>query len=350
MWFLCFKRAVWFPGVLLLGGFWFCGSGVSWFISVQAEIQKYLQPSNPRFKNYAVPCNSSRNKVKAITFRPEQLFIPQHWFLKQFICSHVRIYHCQCRCSDKCIKIMHSLERLSFAQLPGITPQYLWGGTTWAWFRITALLAHSLSVTLHHSFRKMFYSPHPAFTSQVWLNYVLKDVLWQTASPGEVHFVHGWKWAAMWTAVKWLVFLLLSNHSVCPHVGTHSRQGNVDFMEAAKVCFYLKWSAHFLTESELTVKTIGWHLFSITVDRYFFVMPPHTCALSGVSPPAVFLLCSSRRGMDCDRQFSAPLWINLNGFNVSPLSTIHSPQCCVDMCCHGQLTRFIIDHGHVELK
>lgn len=29
-------------------------------------------------------------------------------------------------------------------------------------------------------------------------------------------------------------FLLLSNHSVCPHVGTHSRQGNVDFMEAAK--------------------------------------------------------------------------------------------------------------------
>lgn len=47
---------------------------VVWFISVQAEIQKYLQPSNPRFKNDAVPCNSSRNKVKAI----EQLFIPQH--------------------------------------------------------------------------------------------------------------------------------------------------------------------------------------------------------------------------------------------------------------------------------
>lgn len=61
--------------------------------------------------------------------------------------------------ADKCIKIMRSLERLSFAQLPGITPQYLRGGTTWAWFRITALLAHSLSVTLHHSFRKMFYPP-----------------------------------------------------------------------------------------------------------------------------------------------------------------------------------------------
>lgn len=61
--------------------------------------------------------------------------------------------------ADKCIKIMHSLERLSFAQLPGIMPQYLWGGTTWAWFRITVLLAHSLSVTLHHSFRKMFYPP-----------------------------------------------------------------------------------------------------------------------------------------------------------------------------------------------
>lgn len=235
---------------------------------------------------------------------------------------------------------MHSLERLSFAQLPGITPQYLWGGTTWAWFRITALLAHSLSVTLHHSFRKMFYPPpHPAFTSQVWLNYVLKDVLWQTASPGEVHFVHGWKWAAMWTAVKWLVFSS-SNHSVCPHVGTHSRQGNVDFMEATKVCFYLKWSAHFLTESELTVKMIGWHLFSITVDRYFFVMPPHTCTLSGVSPPAVFLLCISRRpkGAWTVTGSSVPhcgsTWLGL----MSP----HHPQSTVlFMCCHGQLTRFI---------
>lgn len=80
---------------------------------------------------------------------------------------------------------------------------------TASWFRITALLANSLSIRLQHPFSKLclFSIFFPLFASQVWLNYVLKDVLWQTASPREVHFIHLWKWAAMWTAVKWLIFL-----------------------------------------------------------------------------------------------------------------------------------------------
>lgn len=232
--------------------------------------------------------------------------------------------------ADKCIKIMRSLERLSFAQLPGITPQYLRGGTTWAWFRITALLAHSLSVTLHHSFRKMFYPPPPRFYLSSLVKLCAERCFMTNSKPWGSALCTWVEVGWMWTAVKWLVFL--SNHSVCPHVGTHSRQGNVDFMEAAKVCFHLKWSAHFLTESELTVKTIGWHLCSITVDRYFSVMPSHTCALSGVS---AVQLTEAQRGMDCDGQFSAPLWISLTGFNASPPSTV------LLMCCHGQLTRFI---------
>lgn len=144
----------------------------------------------------------------------------------------------------------------------------------------------------------------------------------------------------MWTAVKWLVFSSsLTTQSVLTLALTADKETWISWKQQ-KVCFYLKWSAHFLTESELTVKTIGWHLFSITVDRYFFVMPPHTCALSGVSPPAVFLLCSSRRpkGAWTVTGSSVPhcgsTWLGL----MSP----HHPQSTVlFMCCHGQLTRFI---------
>lgn len=230
--------------------------------------------------------------------------------------------------ADKCIKIMHSLERLSFAQLPGITPQYLWGGTTWAWFRITALLAHSLSVTLHHSFRKMFYPPpHPAFTSQVWLNYVLKDVLWQTASPGEVHFVHGWKWAAMWTAVKWLVFSSsLTTQSVLTLALTADKetwiswkqQKSLLLFEMISTFSYWKWTNcknDWLTSLQYNSRPVllcdaPAHLRSLRCE------PP--CCVSAVQ------LTEAQRGMDCDGQFSAPLWINLTGFNVSAPSTVHS--------------------------
>lgn len=123
--------------------------------------------------------------------------------------------------SHEFIKIMHSLDSFPFAQLSDITPQYLLR---------SHLLQHGLEL-LHPWQTVSVLDPNTPlvnyvcfpffsslFSSQVWLNYVLRDVLWQTASPREVHFICLWKWAA--AAVKWLIFLSSSTTQPPPRFDT----------------------------------------------------------------------------------------------------------------------------------
>lgn len=134
----------------------------------------------------------------------------------QSVYKHLGLHRCQ----DKILSWIHKDNAL-----PGSHPicSAVWHyptvsfeePLTTAWFRITPLLANSLSIRLQRPFAKLcLYSFFPpSFASPVWLNYVLRDVLWQTASPREVHFIHHWKQAAMRTAVKWFIFFFSFNHS-----------------------------------------------------------------------------------------------------------------------------------------
>lgn len=117
---------------------------------------------------------------------------------------------------------MHSLDPIPFAQLSDITPQYLLRSHLLQHgLELLPSWPNSLSLRLQHPFSKLcLFSIFSLFASQVWLNYVLRDVLWQTASPREVHFIHQWKWAAMWTAVKWLIFLSSSTTQPPPRIDT----------------------------------------------------------------------------------------------------------------------------------
>lgn len=135
--------------------------------------------------------------------------------------------------SHEFIKIMHSLDLIPFAQLSDITPQYLLR---------SHLLRHGLELLHSWQTASVLESNTPLvnyvcipffslFDSQVWLNYVLRDVLWQTASPREVHFIHQWKWAAMWTAVEWLFFSPLQPLSPLIQL-TWKEMRNLDLMEA----------------------------------------------------------------------------------------------------------------------
>lgn len=87
------------------------------------------------------------------------------------------------------IKIMHSLDPVPFAQLSDITAQYLLRRyllqpgleLLHSWHTALLLNFNTPSVNCLFSIFVLF------LDSQVWLNYVLRDVLWQTESPGEVH-------------------------------------------------------------------------------------------------------------------------------------------------------------------
>lgn len=122
--------------------------------------------------------------------------------------------------SHEFIKIMLPLDPIPFAQLSDTTPQYLLR---------SHLLQHGLE--LLHSWQTasvldsntplVNYICFPFFFSFCLSSLVklcAERCFMTNSIPREVHFIHPWKWAAMWTAVKWLIFLSSSTTQPPPWV------------------------------------------------------------------------------------------------------------------------------------